>query len=80
MQIIYQFCNGNCIPSDWQSLHTFTLKIVPTCTGTKDSLLDYGLLYMNSVSKWIVIAYVALISQFLEALPQNFVLPDQMYE
>ena len=35
---------------------------------------------MNCVSKWIVIAYVTLISQFLEVLLQNFVLPDQMYE
>lgn len=56
MWIIYQFCNVNYVPSNWQSLYTFTLKNVPTCTGTKDSLLDYGLLYMNSVSKWIVIA------------------------
>jgi len=56
MQIIYQFCNVNYVPSNWQSLHTFTLKNVPTCIGTKDSLLDYGLLYMNSASKWIVIA------------------------
>jgi len=56
MQIIYQFCNGNYVPPNWQSPHTFTQKNVPTCTGTKDDLLDFGLLYMNSVPKWIVIA------------------------
>jgi len=56
MQIIDQFCNGNYVPPNWQSLQPFTLKNVPTCTGTKDGLLDFGLLYMNRVSKWIVIA------------------------
>lgn len=55
MQIIYQFCNGSYVPSKWQYLHTFTLKNITTCTGTKDGLLDCGLLYTNSVSKWIVI-------------------------
>jgi hypothetical protein len=44
------------VPSNWHSLDTYTLKNVPTCTGTKDSLLNYGLLYMNNVAKWIVIA------------------------
>jgi len=44
MQIIYQFYNGNYVPSNWQSLHTFTLK---KCTIMQWNKRRFALLWLT---------------------------------